>query len=154
MIMKLKHFLLILPVCLLSLACRQEVEYAEDPVYESMFFSADSIDFGAPIATKVAFDAGQEVYVGIAFADGGGGKNIMRATQAWSVLSASGEVVLKDSKMVVGAAGKEPSWSFKAPLEAGTYTVTFKEKYSYSVQKITGQIFGESRTVSASFKVK
>ncbi|MBR5963104.1 MAG: hypothetical protein IK000_03020 [Bacteroidaceae bacterium] len=152
--MKLRHFLLIIPVVLMAYACQQEQEYAEDPVYDTMFFSADSIDFKSPIATKVAFDAGQKVYVGIAFAAGGEGKYIMRAEQTWLLTSDTNKEVIKDSKLVVGAAGKEPFWSFKAPMEPGVYKVTFKEKYSYSAQKATGQIFGESRIVTATFKVR
>ena len=152
--MKLKHLFLLIPFCLLAYACQQETIYAEDPVYDNMFFSPDSIDFHSAIVTKVSFVPVQKVYVGIAFAEGGEGQNIMRATQTWQLISSSGDVLKKESKTVVSAAGKEPFWEFNAPLNPGVYTVSFKEKYSYSAQKVSGQIFGESRTVSATFKVK
>ena len=50
--------------------------------------------------------------------------------------------------------GHEPVWTFTAPMEEGEYSVTFKEKYSFSAQQRNGTIFGESATLSSKFRVR
>lgn len=148
--------------CLLALAaigtlmtsmtsCQQELLYSQEPSYEKMFFSADSIDFHGEIHATMTFNPGQKVYVGILIADDGA--YITRSDQTWTLRGYGIDDVVK-TMSVVAPCGKEPTWSFYAPNEPGEYSVSFKEKYNFSASKPDGTIFGQSATMSAKFRVR
>lgn len=141
--------LLTLTVWMSLTSCEQEI-YSREPMYDTMFLSADSIDFDA-ICRTMTFSPGQKVYVGILIADDGA--YITRADQTWT-LRGPGMEEQKVNKSVIDPCGKEPTWSFIAPLMEGEYTVSFKEKYSFSAQKPDGTIFGQSDMLNTRFRVK
>ena len=132
-------------------ACEKEI-YSEYPVYERLFFSADSIDWKGEIRPVHSFSPGQKVYVGIAIQSDGA--YITRATQTWTLHGGGSEPLRSEVKTVVAPVGREPVWSFSAPLEEGEYSVTFKEKYSFSAQQPNGTIFGESAKLNSKFRVR
>ena len=132
-------------------SCEKEI-YSEYPVYGTLFFSADSIDFKGEINNTFTFRPGQTVYVGVTIERDGA--YITRANQTWTLRGYGVQNMLVENKTVIGPVGREPVWQFEAPLEEGEYSVTFKEKYSFSAQQPNGTIFGESATLNGRFKVK
>lgn len=131
-------------------SCQEEL-YSAEPVYDTLFFCADSIDFKGEIKPTYSFKPGQRVYVGVLIADDGA--YITRSDQTWT-LRGMGMETLTEKKSVVAPCGKEPTWSFNAPDSVGEYTVSFKEKYNFSASKPNGTIYGQSATLSATFRVK
>ena len=131
-------------------SCEKAI-YSESPVYGTLFFSADSIDFKGEINNTFTFKPGQTVYVGVTIERDGA--YITRATQTWTLRGYGVDYSHAENKIVVDPVGREPVWKFTAPLEEGEYTVTFKEKYSFSAQQPNGTIFGESTTLNGRFKV-
>ena len=130
-------------------SCNEEI-YSAEPVYGTLFFSADSIDFQGEIHNTMTFAPGQTVYAGITIEDAGA--YITRADQTWTLRGDTADT--KITKSVIAPCGKEPVCTFTAPDEVGEYTVTFKEKYSFSASKPDGTIFGQSSTLTAKFRVK
>lgn len=157
--MKSIHFSFVQTVLLMVLclsgfvftSCEEEI-YSEDPVYDMLFFSADSIDFQGKIHNTMSFHPGQTVYAGITLVSDGA--YITKATQTWTLSGAHMEKPYSEQKTVVGPCGKEPTWKFTAPDSIGEYTVTFSEKYSYSASKANGTIYGQSKRMTARFSVK
>jgi hypothetical protein len=153
-----KHVLLLLQAVVLTAAiasltaCRQAEIYSEYPAYGTLFFSADSIVWKGEIRPVHQFSPGQTVYVGITIERDGA--YITRATQTWTLRGVGTEYEHKETRTVVGPVGREPVWQFQAPMEEGEYSVTFKEKYSFSAQQPNGTIFGESATLNSKFRVK
>jgi len=145
--------LLVLAVALCGFmaSCEKPI-YSEYPVYGTMFFSADSIAWEGELHSDHSFSPGQTVYVGITIENDGA--YITRATQQWTMRGLDTDDVVTETKTVVDPVGREPVWVFTAPLEEGEYSVTFKEKYSFSAQQPNGTIFGESATLSSKFKVR
>ncbi len=128
-------------------ACEKEI-YSEYPAYGTLFFSADSIEWKGELRSVHTFSPGQTVYVGITIERDGA--YITRATQQWTLGKADER---SETKIVVDPVGREPVWKFSAPMAEGEYSVTFKEKYSFSAQQPNGTIFGESATLSSRFRV-
>lgn len=124
--------------------------YSEPPVYGTMFFSPDSIDWHGVLRQQMTFEPGQKVFVGITIEDEGA--YITRATQTWE-LTGGGQSIT-EQRTVVAPVGKEPAWSFIAPDEPGEYNVSFREKYSYSAQTPAGTIYGESNRFNGRFRVR
>lgn len=151
-----KHVLLLVQTVVLMLAiasltaCQKEI-YSEYPAYGTLFFSADSIDWKGELHSTHSFAPGQTVYVGITIENDGA--YITRATQTWTLRGLDTDEVRTETKKVVDPVGHEPVWTFTAPMEEGEYSVTFKEKYSFSAQQPNGTIFGESATLSSKFRV-
>ena len=131
-------------------ACEKEI-YSEYPVYGTLFFSADSIEWKGELRSVHTFSPGQTVYVGITIERDGA--YITRAAQQWTLRGLGTKEDRSENKTVVDPVGREPEWKFTAPMEAGEYSVTFKEKYSFSAQQPNGTIFGESATLSSKFRV-
>ena len=149
-----KYFIGVLGVicglCVLT-ACEKDI-YSEYPKYGTLFFSADSIDWKGELKSVHSFSPGQTVYVGITIERDGA--FITRATQTWTLRGLGSEESHTETKIVVDPVGREPVWKFTAPLEEGEYSVTFKEKYSFSAQQPNGTIFGESATMNSKFRVR
>lgn len=131
-------------------ACEKEI-YSEYPAYGTLFFSADSIEWKGELRSVHTFSPGQTVYVGITIECDGA--YITRATQQWTLRGLGKADERSETKIVVDPVGREPVWKFSAPMEEGEYSVTFKEKYSFSAQQPNGTIFGESATLSSKFRV-
>ena len=151
-----KHVLLLVQTMVLMLAiasltaCQKEI-YSEYPAYGTLFFSADSIDWKGELRSVHTFSPGQTVYVGITIERDGA--YITRATQQWTLRGLGKADERSETKIVVDPVGREPVWKFSAPMAEGEYSVTFKEKYSFSAQQPNGTIFGESATLSSKFRV-
>ena len=131
--------------------CQKEI-YSEPPQYGTLFFSADSIVWQGVITPVHSFAPGDMVYVGVTIENDGA--YITRAEQEWKLRGGDKEPIRSEKKTVVGPVGREPVWQFTAPLEPGEYSVTFKEKYSFSAQRPNGTIFGESATLNSKFRVR
>jgi len=154
--MKKRSFLLVVAAAVTALAasfasCEKEI-YSEYPAYGTLFFSADSIDWRGEIRPVHSFSPGQTVYAGITIERDGA--YITRATQTWTLRGGGSDAIRTDVKTVVAPVGREPVWTFTAPMEEGEYSVTFKEKYSFSAQQPNGTIFGESATLNSKFRVR
>lgn len=135
----------------LTMGCQKDI-YSEPPQYGTLFFSADSIVWQGVITPVHSFAPGDTVYVGVTIEYDGA--YITRAEQQWALRGGGEDPLRTEKKTVVGPVGKEPVWKFTAPLEPGEYSVTFKEKYSYSAQRPNGTIFGESATLNSKFRVR
>ena len=131
--------------------CEKEI-YSERPEYGTLFFSADSIEWRGEIHPVYSFSPGQTVYVGVPIEREGA--YITRATQQWTLRGMGTNAIKTETVTVVGPVGHEPVWHFAAPMEEGEYSVTFKEKYSYSAGQPNGTIFGESATLNSKFRVR
>lgn len=132
-------------------SCREEI-YSESPVYDTLFFSADSIDFKGAINNRTIFSPGQTAYVGVTIASPGA--YITRAEQTWVIRGFADNSEVLAHKTVIGPVGQEPTWKFTAPMEPGEYSVSFNEKYSFSAQQSNGTIFGQSSTLNGKFRVR
>ena len=144
-------FMTVVAMLMALTACEKEI-YSEYPAYGTLFFSADSIDWKGEIRPVHSFSPGQTVYVDITIERDGA--YITRATQTWTLRGLDTDEVRTETKKVVDPVGHEPVWTFTAPMEEGEYSVTFKEKYSFSAQQRNGTIFGESATLNSKFRVR
>lgn len=141
----------LLMLLVLGLSSCTEEYRSEPPSYDVMFFSPDSIDFSGTIRNAMTFSPGQQVWAGITIVDKGA--YITRATQTWKLTGTNIDPI-EAKKVVVDPVGKEPWWTFTAPMEEGEYTVTFSEKYSYSASRPDGTIYGQSGNIKARFRVR
>ena len=139
-------------VMISSLAACQKDIFSEYPAYGTLFFSSDSIDWKGEIRSVHSFSPGQTIYAGITIERDGA--YITRATQTWTLRGLDTGTERKETRTVVDPVGREPVWTFTAPMEEGEYSVTFKEKYSFSAQQPNGTIFGESATLNSKFRVR
>lgn len=138
---------LLLPLCgvLAFSSCREEV-YASDPVYEKMVFTLP----GAPTQPVYSAAVGDSVVAFVVCSDPG--EYITRADQKWTIVTS--DTTFTVSRRVVNPCGTMPELRFKMPAGESDVTVSFSERYSYSAQKETGQIFGTSTTLTGQLRIR
>lgn len=126
-------------------SCREEV-YASDPVYDKMVFTLP----GAPQEPIYSAAVGDSVVALVAFSYPG--EYVTRSDQKWTMVTSDTTITI--SRRVVDPCGKMPELRFKVPAGEGEVALSFSERYSYSAQKETGQIFGASTTLTGHLRIR